>query len=107
LRAFRHIVPLANRSCRLVAGKRDIVARWAADHGWGWSAPSEGLFGFASIAGRGDLTLRIEEAARVRGVLVTPGAFFGVPGGFRIAWSAPEEDLKEGLQRLDQALSPE
>lgn len=107
LRAFRDIEPLANRSRRLVAGKRDIVARWAVDHGWGWSAPSEGLFGFASIAGRGDLTLPIEEAARVRGVLVTPGAFFGIPNGFRIAWSASEEDLRAGLERLEQALSSE
>lgn len=107
LRAFRHIKPLANRSRSLVAGKREIVARWALDHGWGWSAPADGLFGFISIAGREDLTVSLEEAARARGVLVTPGAFFGVPNGFRIAWSAPEEDLRTGLEHLEKALCSE
>ncbi len=104
LRAFRHIPHLAERSRGVLARKRDRVARWARDHGWGWSAPAEGLFGFVSIAGRGDLTELIEEAARTRGVLVTPGAFFGAPGGFRVAWSASEEDVVAGLQHLDEAL---
>jgi hypothetical protein len=104
LRAFRHISQLAERSRGILARKRDYVARWALDHGWGWSAPAEGLFGFASIAGRGDLTELIEEAARVRGVLVTPGAFFGAPGGFRVAWSASEEDVVAGLQHLEESL---
>lgn len=104
LRAFRHIPQLAERSRGILARKRDYVARWARDHGWGWSAPTEGLFGFASIAGRGDLTELIEEAARVKGVLVTPGAFFGAPGGFRVAWSASEEDVVAGLQHLEESL---
>jgi aspartate/methionine/tyrosine aminotransferase len=104
LRAFEHIKPLADRARAVVAGKRNQVAKWAERRGWGWSAPSEGLFGFVSIAGRGDLTLLIEEAARAHGVLVTPGAFFGTPGGFRIAWSAGKEDLKVGLACLEQSL---
>ncbi len=104
LRAFREIKALAKRSRAIVGGKRDYVARWAQRHGWGWSAPTDGLFGFVSIASRGDLTAAIEDAATVRGVLVTPGAFFGAPGGFRIAWSASEDDLRVGLQHLEDFL---
>jgi aspartate/methionine/tyrosine aminotransferase len=104
LRAFREIKALAKRSRAIVGGKRDTVARWAQGQGWDWSAPTDGLFGFVSIAGRGDLTAAIEDAARVRGVLVTPGAFFGAPGGFRIAWSASDDDLREGLQQLEHSL---
>jgi aspartate/methionine/tyrosine aminotransferase len=103
-RAFRNIDRLAARARDVLSGKRALVSRWAEDHGWDWSAPSAGLFGFASIAGRGDLTALIEEAARARGVLVTPGAFFGAPDGFRLAWSAPEADLKVGLAHLEGAL---
>ncbi len=106
LQAFATIRLLAARARSMVAGKRDLVARWVEEQGFTWSAPSDGLFGFVSVQDRGDLTPAIEEAATERGVLVTPGAFFGTPGGFRIAWSAPEEDLKAGLALLAQALSP-
>jgi hypothetical protein len=104
LRAFGQITRLADRARAILAGKRAHVSRWVLERGWGWSAPSDGLFGFASIADRGDLTPLIEGAARSRGVLVTPGAFFGAPNGFRLAWSAPEEDLKAGLAELALAL---
>lgn len=104
VRAFREIKTLAARSRGIVMGKRDYVARWAQAHGWGWSAPTDGLFGFVSISGRGDLTPLVEEAARIRGVLVTPGAFFGAPDGFRVAWSASEGDLKAGLLHLEHFL---
>ena len=72
--------------------------------GLSWSAPNGGLFGFVSVPGRGDLTPMLEAAAREREVLVAPGAFFGVPGGFRIAWSGPIKTLDEGLARLGEAL---
>ena len=57
-----------------------------------------------TLRGRGDLTPRIELAASEREVLVAPGSFFGVPGGFRVAWSAPHEALAEGLARLGEVL---
>jgi aspartate/methionine/tyrosine aminotransferase len=105
LRAFGQITNLADRARAILAGKRTHVSRWVQERGWGWSTPSDGLFGFASITDRGDdLTPLIERAARSRGVLVTPGAFFGAPSGFRLAWSAPEEDLKAGLAELALAL---
>jgi aspartate/methionine/tyrosine aminotransferase len=102
--AFERIDALAARARAQLSGKRARVAAWAASEGLNFSAPEEGLFGFVTLPGGEDLTPRIEAAARERDVLVAAGAFFGVPNGFRIAWSASAEVLEEGLARLAQAL---
>jgi aspartate/methionine/tyrosine aminotransferase len=102
--AFRQIGALAERARGMLAGKRRRVAAWAVTQGFSWSAPESGLFGFAMLPGQADLTPLIEAAARGREVLVAPGAFFGVPSGFRVAWSAPAEVLDEGLARIADAL---
>jgi aspartate/methionine/tyrosine aminotransferase len=104
LRAFARIATLANRSRALLGCKRDLVDTWARAQGYEWSAPDEGLFGFATIPGAGDLTSTLESAARAREVLVAPGSFFGRPNGFRISWSAPAPVVEEGLARLALAL---
>jgi len=57
------------------------------------------------VPGAGDLTPALETAAREREVLVAPGAFFGVPDGFRISWSAPRDILEQGLDRLGGVLA--
>jgi aspartate/methionine/tyrosine aminotransferase len=56
------------------------------------------------MPGEADLTARIEAAVAERQVLVAPGAFFGVPNAFRLAWSIGSERLDEGLERLGEAL---
>ena len=104
LRAFERIGPLAARARGLIASKRERVTKWVADSGLSWSAPAEGLFGFVTLPGAGDLTPLIEKAAVERGVLVAAGAFFGVPNGFRLAWSAANDRLDEGLARLAEVL---
>jgi aspartate/methionine/tyrosine aminotransferase len=96
---------LAERSRRLLAGKRERVAAWVAARGLTWSAPDAGLFGLVTVPGRGDLTPAIEAAAKAGRVLVGPGKFFGVEGAFRLGWSLPAEDLDEALTRLAAALN--
>jgi aspartate/methionine/tyrosine aminotransferase len=102
--AFDRIGALAQRARTALTGKRARVASWAAAERLDFSAPAEGLFGFVTMPGAGDLTPLIEAAAREREVLVAAGAFFGVPHGFRIAWSASADALDQGLARLAQAL---
>src|SRR5579872_844726 len=104
-RTFHAIQTLAAKSRTHLDGKRDLVARWVAENGFGWSAPEEGLFALVTLAGRGDLTATIESAAHEHEVLVAAGSFFGVPNGFRLAWSAPRDKLSEGLSRLSAALA--
>ncbi|HEX8792651.1 MAG TPA: pyridoxal phosphate-dependent aminotransferase [Polyangiaceae bacterium] len=102
--AFGCIVDLATRARAVLEGKREHVAAWALRHGLSWSAPTEGLYGFATVPDAGDLTAAIERAAQERDVLVAPGSFFGVPAGFRLSWSKPLPELDEGLARLAAAL---
>jgi aspartate/methionine/tyrosine aminotransferase len=102
--ALSRVAQLASRTRAVLAGKRRRVAAWAANEGLAWSDPEEGLFGFATVPAAGDLTPVIESAARERSVLVAAGAFFGIPNGFRLAWSAESGALDEGLARLAQAL---
>jgi aspartate/methionine/tyrosine aminotransferase len=104
LHAFDRIAPLAERARALLAGKCERVARWVESEGLAWSAPTDGLFGLVTLPGAGDITAALEDAAREHEVLVAPGSFFGVPNGFRLAWSAPTELLDQGLARLAQAL---
>jgi hypothetical protein len=103
--AFAHIQWLAERARAVVSNKRERVAAWALEHDLGWSAPREGLFGLVTLPDRGDLTSVIEKAVESHEVLVAAGAFFGVPNGFRIAWSEPADKLEEGLGRLADVLS--
>ena len=123
LHALSRIEFLADRARRLLAGKRARVAAWvAAQPDLTWSAPTEGLFGFvvrdarsgAGTPGAGargsrgddlDLLARIERGAKELGVLVAPGVFFGVPNGFRLAWSIEDAKLDEGLDRLARVLA--
>ena len=66
--------------------------------------PGGGPVRLVTVPGAGDLTAAIESAAREREVLVAPGAFFGAPAGFRLAWAAPAEHLDEGLARLTEVI---
>jgi aspartate/methionine/tyrosine aminotransferase len=106
--AFARISFLAQRARETLHGKRARVAAWVESKrslGLVWSAPAEGLFALVRVPDGGDLTPLIEAAARDREVLVAAGAFFGVPNGFRVAWSAPSDHLDEGLARLGEALA--
>jgi aspartate/methionine/tyrosine aminotransferase len=104
LEGFARTVPLAARARSILAGKRDRVAAWASSRGLTLSAAEDSLFGMVTLPGRGDLTSAIEAGIRDHDVLVAPGAFFGAPNAFRIAWSLPMDALNEGLERLGKAL---
>lgn len=105
-RAFERLPDFAAWSRATMAGKRARVEAWlAARPHLAWSAPREGLYGFAvDTRSPEDLTGRIEEGAREHGVVVAPGAFFGVPNGFRLAWSIDGEKLDEALARLARVI---
>jgi aspartate/methionine/tyrosine aminotransferase len=63
-----------------------------------------GAFGFG-LDGDPDSTVWwIEELKRRHGVLVTPGAFFEEPTGFRLGFGVQEEILVEGLKLLSTYL---
>jgi aspartate/methionine/tyrosine aminotransferase len=102
--AFARLPDLSRRARALLGDKRGRVQAWAASRSdLAWSAPDSGLFGFAR--GKSDLDVTtVENAAHAEGILVAPGAFFGAPGGFRLAWSIDASKLDEGLKRLGHML---
>jgi DNA-binding transcriptional MocR family regulator len=104
--ALARIPDLAARARRITEGRRARVEAWLGTRAdLSWSAPSAGLFGFATSDRAGDLLSVIEAGAKDRGVLVAAGAFFGVPNGFRLSWaSLGGPELDEALSRLGQVL---
>jgi aspartate/methionine/tyrosine aminotransferase len=103
--AFTRIDGLAQRARELTHGKRETVERWMARRqNLVWSAPSDGLFGFALNKVPGDLLPTIEAGVESEGVLVAAGTFFGVPNGFRISWTIGRDKLDGALERLGRAL---
>jgi aspartate/methionine/tyrosine aminotransferase len=106
VRAFERLPAFAEWSRASFAGKRARVEAWvAARQHLAWSAPREGLFGVAiDTRTSGDITERIERGIRDHDVIVAPGAYFGAPNGFRLAWSLDASKLDEALARLDRVL---
>jgi aspartate/methionine/tyrosine aminotransferase len=103
--AFTRIDALAERARELTHGKRETVEAWMARRErLVWSAPPDGLFGFALNKDPGDLLPTIEAGVEREGVLVAAGTFFGVPNGFRLSWTIARDKLDGALQRLGRVL---
>jgi aspartate/methionine/tyrosine aminotransferase len=98
---------LAERTRRELGNKRERVAAFMRGYPeWRYSAPEAGLFGFAWNPARPNLAAEIEAWQLRTGALVVPGAFFGIPEGFRVAWSLPESELDAALEKLAELLAP-
>jgi aspartate/methionine/tyrosine aminotransferase len=104
--AFERLAPVAARARGLLGDGRERVAAWvAARDDLAWSAPREGLFGFARLTrGAGDVLARVEAGIAREEVIVAPGAFFGAPDGVRVAWSIDPGRLDTGLARVGRVL---
>ena len=105
--AVANVGRLSVRAKGLLAGKRDIAARWASTiPRASWSAPSSGLFGLVTLEGAPDLLPRIESWANEHGLLVGAGSFFGVPNGFRLSWATlPTKRFEDALAKLGGLLT--
>jgi aspartate/methionine/tyrosine aminotransferase len=102
VQSFDRLAEYARWSRGVLAGKRETVAAWMKERPFlAWSAPTEGLFGFAiDTRSPADLTARIERGIAEHGVVVAPGAFFGAPAGFRLAWALDRAKLAPSLAKL-------
>ena len=107
LAAFARLGTLKSRAERLQGSKRKTVERWLDDHeSLTWTPSADGLwFGFIRSKNGLNITdfcLRAFTEARV---MLAPGAFFGDPTAFRLAWTAPEQEVAAALTRLDALLA--
>ena len=98
---------LAQREVRLRAARRraaegaQAVAAVCRRHGWEWY-PTHGHYGFPRAGGD---TLALAHTLAERGVLLTPGDYFGLPGHLRLGWGVPAHQLAAALEALDAALA--
>jgi hypothetical protein len=106
VRAFDCLPTFAAWSQSKIAGKRERIDTWFSARPYlMWTAPREGLFGFV-IDTRTDENFmdRIERGIRQYSIVVAPGAFFGVPNAFRLAWAIEEVKLDSALNHLAQLI---
>jgi aspartate/methionine/tyrosine aminotransferase len=104
---LREVDRLGARARALISGKRERVCEWVDRHARHlvWHPPHPALhFGFVEDRRGADLGPRLARGLEQRGVLVVPGAFFGVPSAFRISWTLPSPSLDEALRELAAAL---
>jgi aspartate/methionine/tyrosine aminotransferase len=132
LRAWERREELWGEARRLAAARRPLVRRWAEEHReiLDCEVPDAGIIAFARLkpelaraaAARGregcgklrhgfglddepDSSIHwIADLKRREGILVTPGAFFEEPHGFRLGYGIEEEALGEGLRLLGEYL---
>lgn len=109
LRAFEKLDELHARS-RLIRAHDEAgaqkVAAWVAARSYLSFTPHRGsIFGFVVDERGRDTRPWIERAIEEQRVIVAPGAFFGVPAGFRVRYGAMDPQiLDEGLVRLGRAI---
>ena len=98
---------LLERARCIQTQKREIVDAFMARHADSlvWDAPPAGsLFGWLQDRrGRRSLEL-VEKGIESRGVIVSPGIFFGDPCAFRMSWTADSPALERGLELLEEVL---
>ena len=67
--------------------------------------PDSGIIAFPRLTGIDDTRAFGRFLAQEFEVDIVPGEFFGAPGHARIGFGQPEDMLREGLQRLSEALA--
>lgn len=106
--ALGSVEDLVARRQRRQIGKRKLVERWVERHAKSleWHAPhADSLYGWLRDRRRRDLLPLIEQGIAERGVIVSPGAFFGDETAFRMSWTSDLETLAMGLEELAKALA--
>ncbi|MFH0931201.1 MAG: LL-diaminopimelate aminotransferase [Candidatus Zixiibacteriota bacterium] len=88
--------------CRTYKNRRDILVPGLKSLGWEVELPRGGIFVWAKIPGKKSSKRISLELLKKTGVLTTPGSGLGSEGeGYlRFSLTAPEEKIKEALERL-------
>jgi aspartate/methionine/tyrosine aminotransferase len=80
----------------------EVLSKWVdSDPHLSWMEPKSGFTGFPAYDYDIDSVDFCEGLLQEEGVLLSPGAFFGVEGHLRICMGVPADTLREGLGRVD------
>ena len=98
--AVPQILPL---SLQRAAENRAVLVDWL-NHSSCFSAdlPPHGIIAALNWREGGDDRALVQHLAQSVGVLLAPGAYFGMPGKLRIAYGLPSERLKAALALLEK-----
>ncbi len=103
-RALDRADALLAESNALLARNIEVVDAFVREHDdLSWVRPSGGTVGLVQVADA-DVDALVDRLHADYEVAVVPGRFFGAPDHFRIAVSLPTDDLRQALQRIDEAL---
>lgn len=93
---------LMERNLAYSRASLEILGRWVGDNPHlSWVEPRAGFTGFLRYDYEVGSVDFCEKLLDEEGVLLSPGAFFGVEGHLRICTGVPTVTLNEGLGRLD------
>lgn len=89
------------------ARNTEIVKNWIADNDemLEWTEPAGGIMCFPRYSMDMDSVTLARELLEKGDVLISPGAFFGKEGHFRLTFTVSEDVLREGLRSLSDVLS--
>jgi len=84
----------------------EIVRKWIGENSdlLKWMEPAGGIMCFPRYSINMDSATLCRELLEKGDVLVSPGAFFGTEGHFRLTFTVPEDVLREGLEELVNVL---
>ena len=105
LRVFESRERYLERARAIAAAGAAIVTSWIASRDdVSWVAPAGGICAFLRLHRVPNTAEFSERLFRERGVAIAEGELFERPGWARIAFGGPEEELREGLALLGDAL---
>jgi len=86
----------------LYQGKRDLLCDGLSKLGYDFIRPGGTFYLFPSAPGGNDM--RFVQALQEELVLVVPGAGFGSPGRFRIAFCVDDDVIERSMQGFERAM---
>ena len=107
LAAWGRLDGIAARHRETAARNFKVVSAWIRGRpGLSWTPPDAGIASLVrveALRGKDDVAW-VEALTEATGVVVVPGSMFEAPGGFRLSFGIPTEQLTEALDRLGSFL---
>jgi aspartate/methionine/tyrosine aminotransferase len=104
--AFAHLDALRARTRALLATNVPLALDFVRSRPeLAFVEPQGGTVVFPRILGSDDVSAFAARLLQERDTAIVPGRFFQAPAHFRLGFSGPTEVLREGLERLGEALS--
>ena len=98
---------ILERTRRILVQNYPLLEAWIAGHGGDFAVvpPAAGAIAYLRYRHAVKSSELMERCLREQSLLIVPGDHFGMDGFIRLNYGVPAGHLRQGLERLDQALS--